>query len=161
MANKNKHPNARTRYDRLDVSITFKGPGLTKQSFKDECDVNNIVAKYQKTGAITHFAKHAPQYDFCTGHDLKESIEIVNQANEMFAELPSAVRKLCNNDPAEFLQFVQDPANAAQMSDLGLSSNTAALTPLMREDLASALSSALSASADPTPDPAPQDASQT
>ena len=37
-------------------------PSLTKQSFTKECDINNIMKKYQKTGAIDHVNKHEASY---------------------------------------------------------------------------------------------------
>jgi len=92
----------------------------TKQSFADECDINKIMAKYQKTGAIAHFNRHQPEYGFATSLDLAESMRIVTKANEMFADLPSSVRSKFNNQPGEFLDFVQDPDNASEMVELGL-----------------------------------------
>ena len=44
-----------------------KSTAMTKQSFKDECDINKIMAKFQKTGALNHYAKHAPQYGDASG----------------------------------------------------------------------------------------------
>lgn len=37
-------------------------PSLTKQSFKDECDINQIVAKFEKTGLVNHLARGVPQF---------------------------------------------------------------------------------------------------
>ena len=34
------------------------GESLTQQQFKEECDVNHILAKYRKTNMITHLNKH-------------------------------------------------------------------------------------------------------
>ena len=91
----------------------------TKQSFKKECDINFIMEKYQKTGAITHFRRYAQEYGFATPVDLKEAMDIVAQAEQMYAALPSGIRKRFP-DPAEFLEFVQDPDNEAEMIELGL-----------------------------------------
>lgn len=38
----------------------------------------------------------------------------------MFDTLPSKLRLRFGNDPAEFLSFVEDPANDQEMIDLGL-----------------------------------------
>ena len=35
-----------------------EGESMTQQQFQAECDVNNILAKYKKTGQISHLAKH-------------------------------------------------------------------------------------------------------
>ena len=56
MTTKLKRPHPRVYTNQSDM------PSMTKQSFKDECDINKIMAKFQKTGAIEHYAKHAPSY---------------------------------------------------------------------------------------------------
>lgn len=37
-------------------------PTKTRNSFKDECDVNKIVATYAKTGMVNHVARVTPEY---------------------------------------------------------------------------------------------------
>lgn len=95
-------------------------PSMTKQSFKDEVNINKIMDKFQKSGALTHYAKHAPTYGDATQVDLHEAIRIVAEADEMFDELPSSIRKRFSNDPEEFLEFVQDPKNLEEMRKMGL-----------------------------------------
>lgn len=43
-------------------SIEFTAPSMTHQSFKDECEINNIVDKYTRTGILTHLKRGEPQY---------------------------------------------------------------------------------------------------
>lgn len=93
---------------------------LTKQSFKAECNINNIMAKFQKSGAITHYAAHAPTYGDCTPIELLDAQLIISHANEMFDDLPSAIRKRFHNNPEEFLEFVQNEDNQDEMVKLGL-----------------------------------------
>jgi len=100
--------------------VRFTGTGRTKQAMKDECDINNIMAKYQRTGTISHFAKHEASYGFAPAVTLQESFEIVEKAREMFDELPSSVRKRFGNDVVGFLAFVQDPTNKDAMAEMGL-----------------------------------------
>ena len=38
----------------------------------------------------------------------------------MFADLPSSIRTKFNNDPAQYLDFVQDPEKLEEMRELGL-----------------------------------------
>jgi len=108
----------RNRTPRLQ--ITFPAIGRTEQHFREECNINNILAKYQKTGAITHFAKHSPTYGDYPAIDYREAIELVREAESSFNELPSSIRKEFDNDPASFLNFVQNPANKSRMDELGL-----------------------------------------
>jgi len=96
------------------------GQSLTKQSFTDECDINNIMRKYQKTGAIEHVNKHEASYGFATSDTFQESLEIVAKAKNMFEELPSSIRTKFENDPSKFLDFVQNPENLTEMRELGL-----------------------------------------
>lgn len=106
---------------REPVQIAFAAQGRTKQSFKNECDINTIMAKYIKTGAIQHFNEKQPQYYDCEAVDFRQAMEIVQNAEQMFSELPAIIRRAFDNDPAEFLEFCQDPANAEKIQEMGLS----------------------------------------
>ena len=102
------------------VQITFPKTGRTKQSFSQQCEINNIMARHQKTGALTHINQHQAQYGFATSNDFSESMRIVKTAQDMFNALPSNIRTRCANDPGQFLEFVQNPENEAEMQKLGL-----------------------------------------
>jgi len=91
-----------------------------KQSFKKECDINHIMAKYQKTGLIEHFNNHKANYGFAPAIDYREALEKIRTANEMFADLPSQVRKKFDNNPEQFLAFTEKPENRSEMAVLGL-----------------------------------------
>lgn len=103
------------------VQISFDEPGQTKQAFKDECDINNIMKKFQKTGAITHANNRFAEYGFATSVDFTESMAIVIQAQELFNELPSSIRAKFGNSPEAFLDFAQNPDNSLEMAKMGLS----------------------------------------
>lgn len=96
------------------------GISLTKQSFTAECDINNIMRKYQKTGAIDHVNKHEASYGYATSDDFQSALETIRTGQTMFDELPSSIRTKFDNDPAKFLDFVQDQNNAGEMVELGL-----------------------------------------
>jgi len=111
----------RTAYGKKQRSgIKFTGPSLTKQSFTKECDINNILKKYQKTGAIDHVNKNEASYGYATSDDFTASMAIVAKGQSMFEELPSTIRTKFENDPAKFLDFVQDENNLKEMQELGL-----------------------------------------
>jgi len=101
--------------------INFGTNSMTEQSHAKSCDINVIMQKYQKSGVLDHVNKHQENYGFCTSADLHESLNQIKTAQEMFDDLPSKARTKFNNDPAQFLDFVQDPENEAQLFDLGLS----------------------------------------
>jgi len=98
----------------------FASTGKTKQSHKDECDVNRIMARYMQTGVIDFVNKHAPQYGDVTARDYTSAMNQVAAAQSMFYDLPSAIRNRFENNPALLLDFVQNPANKAEAHALGL-----------------------------------------
>ena len=104
------------------VHATAPGPDEpgAKQSFKKECDINQIMAKYQKTGLINHFNERKPHYGFAPALEFKNALELISAADEQFSALPSSARKKFSNDPAEFLKFCENPDNRSEMALLGL-----------------------------------------
>lgn len=110
-------PKART-------GINITEPSLTKQSFTKECDINNILKKYQKTGAVDHVNKHEATYGYASSMDFTEAMETVAKGQTMFDQLPSSIRTKFENDPAKFLDFVQDEKNKEEMQELGLAHKT-------------------------------------
>lgn len=106
------------------VGIVFTEPTLTQDHFKDECDINNILAKYSATGILPQV--QGGYYDDLTqDFDYRTAMDTLLAADEAFAQLPSAVRRRFDNDPASFLEFVTNPANKEEAGKLGLlNSNT-------------------------------------
>jgi len=100
--------------------IKFPKTGRTKQSFKDECDMNLIVAKHAKTGALTHLNKSRAEYGFASGEDFSTAMRTVTIAQEMFDGLPSSIRTRFANSPQNFLDFVQDADNLEEGAKLGI-----------------------------------------
>ncbi len=107
-------------YSRARHSINC-GEGRTKQSHKDECDINIVMARYVKTGNLEHIATAMPRYgDFSEVPDLHTATNQVNEATELFMELPSEIRSRFNNNPAELLDFLADANNKPEAVKLGL-----------------------------------------
>lgn len=94
-------------------------PSLTRQEFADDCDINRILAKFQITGALNHFAKYSAEYGDFSACDLQEAQNLIIRARNMFDELPSKIRQEVAT-PEGFLAFVQDPKNLPRMRELGL-----------------------------------------
>jgi len=91
-----------------------------KSSMKDSCDINVIMARYAKTGAIDHLAKHGGSYGFVPSLSFHESMNIVRKAEEMLADLPSDARKRFKNSPQLLMEFLDNPDNLAEARKLGL-----------------------------------------
>lgn len=98
----------------------FTEPSMTKQSFKDECDINKLMDKYQKTGMINHVNKHQPTYAEYDAIDFTQAMQTIAEGQSMFEELPSQARKNFDNDPAKFMEFVNNPDNADKLVEYGL-----------------------------------------
>ncbi len=106
---------------RLRVSVAFVGDGRAKQSFKDECDVNNIMKRYARDGLLDHVKAFGGDYADVAGvGTFHENCEAVLRARGMFDSLPAAIRSKFRNDPGEFLAFANDEENAEEMRELGL-----------------------------------------
>lgn len=102
-------------------ALHFHKSSRTKQSFRQESDINVIMSRFEKTGLLTHVNQYNGQYGDFTGlPEYQEAMNKVVSANEMFASLPAKIRDRFANDPAKFLSFVGDPANAAEAKALGL-----------------------------------------
>lgn len=98
----------------------FAPEGRTKQSFKAECDINNIMARYQRTGVLDFLAKHEGRYADVSGLDFQTAQDLIVGAKAMFMDLPAKVRSKFENDPGKFLAFMDDPENTQEAIRLGL-----------------------------------------
>lgn len=112
----------RSRFDqkRIPVTLSCKAPGRTKSEFRESCDINYILDKYQKTSSLPTMKKEALYGDFATAPQYQESLNIILEAENQFQALDAKVRKRFHNDPAEFLEFTADPENSKEMIKLGL-----------------------------------------
>lgn len=102
-------------------TVVITGPGKTRQSMKDECDINRIVARYAQSGMVTHVARNSPQYvDVSEIVDFRSSLEYVRTVQEFFMKLPAKARARFQNDAAVYLDFMSNADNKAEAVALGL-----------------------------------------
>lgn len=105
----------------LDIGHVNDKPSLTQQQFKDECDINNILKSYQETGTINHINRKPQIFgDFSDVKDFRESLELIQYATSEFMQLPAKVRARFKNDPAELVEFCNNPNNLEEAISLGL-----------------------------------------
>lgn len=109
----------KTAYKNTRSPIKEMGETITEQCHKNACDVNNILEKYQRTGVLEHRNQHRGEYAFVDPITFQECMETVARAQSMYEELPAHVRQKFTG-PGEFLNYVQNPANAPEMVKLGL-----------------------------------------
>lgn len=103
---------------------------LTKQSFADDTDINNIMRKYEKTGILPDLSQK--QYDFMdvsSGFDYHECANRIHEVDGIFMALPAQIRSQFDNDAGQFLNFIADPLNKETMALMGLSEAKAVVIP--------------------------------
>jgi phage internal scaffolding protein len=116
-----KNPITYDRDKNSDLAkFVFTSPSRTKQSFRDECDINNILRQFNVTGQLP-VGSVQPQYgDFSGITDYQSALNAVMAAQDSFLALPAKVRARFDNDPALFVEFASDEANKDEMKALGL-----------------------------------------
>lgn len=93
---------------------------ITKQEFRDEVNINNIMDKARRGHAPT-FTDRIPQYADVTGvPSFQEANRMIKDAERLFLALPLKLRQRFNNDPGEYLDFMADPERAEEARELGL-----------------------------------------
>lgn len=98
---------------RLRIQIDCSQPQLTDQSYKNSCDINNIMTQYAKTGMLPNITSKTPQFvDNTLIPDLNTAFELVNSAIEGFNQLPPTIRRLMDNNPANLESFISNRDNA-------------------------------------------------
>lgn len=101
----------------------FHWPSLAQQHFKEECDINNIIARYEQTGVLVDPTLPGRNFefgDYSAVQDYQDSLNYVIEAREMFDSLPSKLRERFNYDPSKLLQFLADESNRDEAIRLGL-----------------------------------------
>lgn len=92
----------------------------TDQSYREECDINTIMAKYQSTGELPQLNGTQGQWLDVTGADFQEHMNFIIEAQQLFNDLPSDVRDRFGNDPSAFLDYTSNPDNTVEIAKMGL-----------------------------------------
>lgn len=100
------------------VTLDASHDGKTRQEFADECDINVLLAQYERTGVLSHINQGAPDYfDATDVPDLQRSLDIVHKAEQAFMTLPAKVRAEFENDPIKFVQYAENPENLERLRE--------------------------------------------
>ena len=92
--------------------------GRTKQSFKDETDVNFIIQKHTRMGTLSHLEQWGGNYGDFSDFDFQKAQNQIANANSMFEQLPAGVRNEFKNSPELFFDYVNDPENKENLAEL-------------------------------------------
>jgi phage internal scaffolding protein len=116
---------ARKIYER--VQTHFTEPSLTRQEFKDECDLGLTLRRFGKTidgrRALQNaqgFAEGLHFDDVSHITDFRSAQDAIIAGKAAFMQLPAMLRRRFDNDPAYFLDFVTNPQNLDECRALGL-----------------------------------------
>ncbi len=93
------------------TQVTKYPDGRTKQCFKDECDINAIMARAAQGGTISHLEKNKGTYADFSDYDFFEATQMLTRGREIFDDLPAEVRREFGQSPQRFFDYVNDPAN--------------------------------------------------
>ena len=77
---------------------------VTKQSFRDLCDINKVLAKFDATGVLPGI-RQGSYGDFSSDNSLQGRYDALAAAMNAFDDLPDALRKKFKN-PSGLLEFV-------------------------------------------------------
>lgn len=105
--------------EKLKVETVNDQPSLTKQSFAEELDANNIIKRFGPQNIEAAYKFEAIYGEF-TSYDLREAIDKVEKSAELFQDVPADLRIKFNNDPGKFIDFVTDENNLDTLREHGL-----------------------------------------
>lgn len=121
----------RSYLDRTAVTLDFDpetSPSLTKQAFREQCDINNIIDNWNATGIVPDPNLQPPMFgDFSSSIDFQAAENAVIAAQASFDQLPSKIRNRMGNDPAQFMAFLEDESNDEEAIALGLKTDPEAV----------------------------------
>ncbi len=107
-----------TRYDyEPPKGKVFKKPSKTYQEGKDDCDINILHRRYLSKGftppnVVQLEARYA---DMTNVQSFEEMLNIQNDVEQLFNELPSELREACQYKVDNFVKIISEPSNQADV----------------------------------------------
>jgi phage internal scaffolding protein len=109
-----------------ESGLACEEPSLAQQHFKEECDINSILERFNITGLLPQ-SPLSPRYgDFSGIGDYHSALNRVIAAQDEFEALPAQIRARFDNDPAQLIEFLADEKNRPEAEELGLVEKAAA-----------------------------------
>lgn len=112
----------KNRPARVRQQQMFSEPTRSQQQFKQDTDINHIVARHKVTGMMPRGnAGRQPIFgDFSSALDYQAQLDKVADVDQQFASLPARLRKRFQNSPYQLIRWVNDPENFDEAVELGL-----------------------------------------
>lgn len=124
---KRKEASALRCLDENGKPLNEASKSVAVQDKRDSCDINRIVKKAIRpdgqidASLIASLAKKPGLYgDFTNAVDFQTLQNRVIRVRDAFATLAPEVRAKFNNNPAEMIDFVNDPKNKAEAIKMGI-----------------------------------------
>jgi len=93
--------------------------GAAKQEFKDDADINRIIAKYRRTGVLDQ-ASQAPVFGEDVGFKTyADAFETLERAREQFLRLPPEIRLELGNDPGRYKELSSEDSVRRLLDRIG------------------------------------------
>lgn len=109
----------RTQFDDIpSVDLECKDPSLTKQCFKDDCDVNQILEFHMQGGDLP--PDPGIFMDCCDAPSFLQAQNMVLNARYAFDSLDAKIRARFDNSPEKLLSFLDDASNVDEAVRLGI-----------------------------------------
>lgn len=103
-----------------ESGLGCEDPSLAQQHYKEECDINTILQKFNISGLLPE-SPLSPRYGDFTGiGDYHSALNRVIAAQDEFDGLPATIRSRFDNDPAKLIEFLEDEKNRPEAESLGL-----------------------------------------
>jgi phage internal scaffolding protein len=103
-----------------ESGLACEEPSLAQQHYKDECDINTILERFNVTGMLPQ-SPVSPQYgDFSGITDYHSALNAVIAAQDQFDGLPAQIRARFENEPAKLIEFLEDENNRQEAEELGI-----------------------------------------
>lgn len=93
---------------------------LTKQEFKEECDINVLLRRFAITGQMPKNVRMPVYGDFDQINDFHSAVNAIALASEAFEQMPADIRSRFQNDPEAFTAFCLDERNRPEAERWGL-----------------------------------------
>lgn len=97
------------------------GKYMVKDSDSAAADINEMVNKWIMQGTPVPVMGKEPKYgDFSDGMSYHTAMSAVREAEQHFADLPTAIRTACEQDVGQFIDKVFDPVEREKLEALGM-----------------------------------------
>jgi len=95
-----------TMFESNRTALFCAEPSLAKQEFKEDADINVILARVMKTGEIPNMVLPEHFTDVSEKKTYHEQATQLAEANALFYRLPADIRTKFSNDPATWADAV-------------------------------------------------------